>query len=55
MNFSTRLPEALDDNALARAVAKRRAAKKVICDLTLSNPTQAGFDYPTKAIAAASV
>ncbi len=53
MQFSTRVPAALEDNALARAVAARRAAKKTIYDLTLTNPTQAGLDYPTAEIAAA--
>jgi len=53
MKFSTRVPGTLEDNALARAVAARRAAGKTIYDLTLANPTQAGLDYPTKAIAAA--
>ncbi len=53
MHFSARVPGNLDDNALARAVAARRAERKVIYDLTLSNPTQAGFVYPQKEIAAA--
>lgn len=53
MKFSSRLPVVLDDNALARAVANRRAKRKVIYDLTLSNPTQAGFIYPQGEIAAA--
>jgi aspartate/methionine/tyrosine aminotransferase len=52
MKFSSRLPVALDDNALARAVAQRRAKREVIYDLTLSNPTEAGFTYPQKEIAA---
>lgn len=53
MKFSSRLPVVLDDNALARAVANRRAKRKIIHDLTLSNPTQAGLTYPQKEIAAA--
>ncbi len=53
MNFSTRIPASLDDNPLARAVASRRAAGLPLYDLTLSNPTQAGFNYPTAEIAAA--
>jgi aspartate/methionine/tyrosine aminotransferase len=53
MVFSSRLPSSLDDNPLARAAAAHRAAGLPIFDLTLSNPTQAGFAYPTAAIAAA--
>jgi alanine-synthesizing transaminase len=53
MNFSTRLPSALDDNPLACALAARRAAGLPVYDLTLSNPTQAGFAYPHAALAAA--
>ena len=45
-HFSSRFSTALEDNALARAVAARRASGQPIYDLTLSNPTQAGFDYP---------
>ncbi len=53
MNFSRRLPAHLDDNPLARAVTARRAAGLPIYDLTLSNPTQAGFNFPTAEIGAA--
>jgi hypothetical protein len=51
--FSKRVPIYLDDNPLARALAVRRAAGLPVYDLTLSNPTQAGFAYPTAEIAAA--
>ena len=51
MDFSTRLPAILDDNPLARAVAARRASGLPIHDLTLSNSTQAGLNYPTAEIA----
>jgi len=40
-------------NALAQALAARRAAGRELLDLTLSNPTRAGFDYPAEAIRAA--
>jgi len=53
MNFSQRLPEMLDDNPLARAVAMRRAAGKPVLDLTLVNPTKAGLPYPFADIASA--
>ena len=53
MNFSTRIPGSLDDNPLSQAVASRRASDLPVFDLTLSNPTQAGFDYPAAEIAAA--
>lgn len=40
-------------NALAQALAARRTAGLEVLDLTLSNPTRAGFDYPAEAIRAA--
>ncbi len=43
----------LEDNPLTRAVAARRAAGGLVLDLTLANPTQAGFAYPVPEIAAA--
>src|SRR5690349_9956365 len=44
--FSRRLPPHADTNALSRAIAERRAAGRTIVDLTESNPTHAGFQYP---------
>ncbi|HJV91739.1 MAG TPA: pyridoxal phosphate-dependent aminotransferase [Holophagaceae bacterium] len=44
-----RLPSAAP-NALARRHAELKAGGRVILDLTLSNPTRAGFDYPEEAI-----
>src|SRR5262245_11105005 len=44
--FSRRLPPHADTNALSRAIAARRAAGRTIVDLTESNPTRAGFEYP---------
>jgi aspartate/methionine/tyrosine aminotransferase len=44
--FSTRLPSRLAPNALARAVAARRAAGRPFVDLTCSNPTAVALPYP---------
>jgi aspartate/methionine/tyrosine aminotransferase len=44
--FSGRLPRSLTTNRLAEAVAGMRAAGRSFVDLTESNPTRAGFDYP---------
>ena len=46
MTFSRRLRWDLAPNALTEALARRRAAGLPIHDLTLSNPTHAGFPYP---------
>jgi alanine-synthesizing transaminase len=43
---SSRLPGNLEPNAVARAVHARRRRGASIIDLTESNPTTAGFDYP---------
>ena len=44
---SRRLPPHADLNALTRALAQRRADGRPIIDLTESNPTRAGFAYPS--------
>src|SRR5687768_7182240 len=44
--FSSRLRHAAGRNRLALALDARRAAGRPIVDLTLSNPTRAGFAYP---------
>jgi aspartate/methionine/tyrosine aminotransferase len=44
--FSNRLPPRTDANALSRAVAALRHDGVGIVDLTESNPTRAGFEYP---------
>ncbi len=49
--FSTRIPAHLAPNRLTRAVAERRARRGEIIDLTESNPTKAGFDYPPDLLA----
>jgi len=44
--FSPRVPANLAANPLSRAIAGRRAAGRALIDLTLSNPTRAGFSPP---------
>lgn len=44
--FSSRLPGALDENAVTRALARLRTAGTPIVDLTETNPTQVGLPYP---------
>jgi alanine-synthesizing transaminase len=46
MFFSSRLGHTTERNRLAFALDARRAAGLPIADLTLSNPTRAGFVYP---------
>ena len=48
--FSSRTPGALAANAIARAVAARRAQGLSVLDLTLANPTRAGLAYPARDI-----
>jgi alanine-synthesizing transaminase len=49
--FSRRLPTDLTPNALSVKVSRLRREGRPILDLTLSNPTRAGFDYPTSLLA----
>lgn len=44
--FSSRLPDSLEQNAVARALESRRRSGVAIVDLTESNPTRAGLAYP---------
>src|SRR5436190_23639187 len=44
--YSSRLPRSTVPNALCRAVEQRRNAGQRILDLSQSNPTVAGIDYP---------
>jgi alanine-synthesizing transaminase len=44
--FSRRVPTDLAPNRLAQALDRRRAEGRPYIDLTESNPTRAGFDYP---------
>lgn len=49
--FSSRLRQAAGLNRLAVALDRRRANGDPIIDLTLSNPTRAGFAYPSGLLA----
>lgn len=53
MDFSDRIPASLEPNPLARLRGERLAAGLEVLDLTASNPTRCGFDYPAAAILAA--
>ena len=44
--FAQRLPARIDPSAIALEIAQIRAAGGELLDLTQSNPTRAGFDYP---------
>lgn len=44
--FSSRVPSNLTPNRLAGAMGRARTSGQTTIDLTLSNPTRAGFDYP---------
>jgi hypothetical protein len=44
--FSSRTPSNLDENRLAQAVGRMRRESRPFIDLTASNPTQAGIEYP---------
>jgi alanine-synthesizing transaminase len=43
---SSRFPASFEPNPLTLAVRRARAAGRPLLDLTLTNPTRAGFDYP---------
>src|SRR5581483_3208473 len=49
--FSHRVPPDLTRNRLADAVDVARAAGRAFVDLTATNPTRAGFDYPDDLLA----
>ncbi|MGC4085427.1 MAG: aminotransferase class I/II-fold pyridoxal phosphate-dependent enzyme [Vicinamibacterales bacterium] len=51
VRFSHRIPPSLDANELSRTVARLRAAGAPLVDLTESNPTRAGFEYPDDLLA----
>src|ERR671910_325902 len=44
--FSRRVPADLGPNLLSRAVQELRSAHTAFIDLTESNPTRAGLEYP---------
>jgi aspartate/methionine/tyrosine aminotransferase len=49
--FSSRLPDNVATNRLTETVRARRARGHSLIDLTESNPTGAGFDYPADLLA----
>lgn len=51
--FARRTPDQFAPNAFTKALERRRAAGLEILDLTVSNPTRAGIEYPTDEILAA--
>ena len=53
MKFSSRLSDSYRPNRLTELLQQKRTNGVSIIDLTLANPTTAGFDYPYRAIAAA--
>jgi len=53
-SFSSRLPAGLAPNRIAEAVRRRRASGRGLIDLTVSNPTAAGFMYPEGLLAGLS-
>lgn len=44
--FSRRIPSDLDEQPLARALTRARAAGRDLLDLTVSNPTRVGLEVP---------
>ena len=44
--FSERVPPSLEPNRISQAVRRAREAARPLLDLTITNPTTAGFDYP---------
>jgi alanine-synthesizing transaminase len=52
MNFSERTNWNLAENELTAAIRQRRASGRELLDLTLSNPTQCGFEYDEAALLA---
>lgn len=53
--FSRRVPATFEPNAVSRAVRQANAGGRPIRDLTLSNPTKAGFAYPPALLAPLAV
>lgn len=50
MKFSGRFPSDLQPNQISACIERKRRAGIPILDLTLSNPTRAGFQYPESEI-----
>jgi hypothetical protein len=45
--FSERVPRRLEPNRITQAVRRARAGSRPLLDLTTTNPTTAGFEYPS--------
>jgi alanine-synthesizing transaminase len=50
--FSSRVPGALQPNRLTQQIRRVRASGRALIDLTLTNPTAAGIEYPASLLAA---
>jgi alanine-synthesizing transaminase len=50
VRYSNRIPGELASNEYSRAVDRKRAGNSPLWDLTVSNPTLAGLDYPLEEI-----
>jgi alanine-synthesizing transaminase len=48
MSLPSRFPVSFEPNPLTLAVRRARATGRPLLDLTLTNPTRAGFDYPSE-------
>ena len=46
MRLSSRLPPSFEPNALSAALVRLQSEGRAILDLTTSNPTRCGFEYP---------
>jgi hypothetical protein len=53
MRLSSRLPPGFEPNALSAALVRLKAEGRELLDLTVSNPTRCGFEYPEMDIRAA--
>ena len=49
--FSSRLPRDLTPNPLTRGIAAHRASGRTLLDLTVTNPTSVGLEYPEDILA----
>ena len=45
--FSSRVPANREPNRIARALRAARSSGRPLIDLTVTNPTMAGIDYPS--------
>jgi aspartate/methionine/tyrosine aminotransferase len=52
--FSERVPRSLEPNRITQALRRAREARRPLIDLTVSNPTRVGLQYPPSPLATAS-